>query len=140
MAALDRLRKDAEARVERAKEEVRNQINEQLENTTKRTILENERLAAELGYQSRQTEKLLKRQQLLLDEATELRRQLQVSSKTQDAMARRNHAYQKTIKTLVRHWLADWLAGLLASGRGGGGAQGARQQHLLYFYSASTRW
>jgi hypothetical protein len=101
MAALDRLRKDAEARVERAKEEVRNQINEQLENTTKRTILENERLAAELGYQSRQTEKLLKRQQLLLDESTELRRQLQVSNKTQDAMARRNHTYQKTIKTLV---------------------------------------
>lgn len=36
--------------------------------TTKRTIMENEQMSIELSYQSRQTEKLLSRNNVLLEE------------------------------------------------------------------------
>ena len=40
----------------------------QLEMTTKRTIMENEQMSVELAYQSRQTEKLLKKNNVLIEE------------------------------------------------------------------------
>ena len=40
----------------------------QLEMTTKRTIMENEQMSIELSYQSRQTEKLLTRNNVLIEE------------------------------------------------------------------------
>ena len=40
----------------------------QLEMTTKRTIMENEQMSIELSYQSRQTEKLLTRNNILIEE------------------------------------------------------------------------
>ena len=40
----------------------------QLETTTKRTIMENEQMASELAYQSRQTENLLAKNKKLLED------------------------------------------------------------------------
>lgn len=76
----------------------------QLEMTTKRTIMENEQMSIELSYQSRQTEKLLNKNARLVDENAELRRQIELSKQTETELAKRNGLYQKTIKTLVRRW------------------------------------
>ncbi|EFJ51363.1 hypothetical protein VOLCADRAFT_103408 [Volvox carteri f. nagariensis] len=73
----------------------------QLEMTTKRTIMENEQMSIELSYQSRQTEKLLNKNSKLTEENAELRRQLELSKQTEEELARRNNLYQKTIKTLL---------------------------------------
>ncbi len=73
----------------------------QLEMTTKRTIMENEQMSIELHYQSRQTEKLMNKNMVLLEENQDLRQQLALSKQTQEELARRNNVYQKTIKSLV---------------------------------------
>eukprot|EP00959_Pyramimonas_sp_CCMP1952_P066693 1392392-Pyramimonas_sp.AAC.1 len=46
----------------------------QLETTTKRTIMENEQMASELAYQSRQTENLLTKNKKLLEDNLSLKR------------------------------------------------------------------
>lgn len=46
----------------------------QLETTTKRTIMENEQMSSELAYQSRQTEKLLQKNLKLLEDNAALKR------------------------------------------------------------------
>ena len=73
----------------------------QLEVTTKRTIMENEQMSTELAYQSRQTERLLEKNRELLEEAGDLRRQVDLYKQTEMELAKRNHVYQKTIKTLL---------------------------------------
>ncbi|GAX79973.1 hypothetical protein CEUSTIGMA_g7412.t1 [Chlamydomonas eustigma] len=73
----------------------------QLEMTTKRTIMENEQMSIELAYQSRQTEKLLSKNNVLVDENGDLRRQLELSKQTEEELAKRNNVYQKTIKSLL---------------------------------------
>mmetsp|Transcript_5179 Transcript_5179/g.11289 ORF Transcript_5179/g.11289 Transcript_5179/m.11289 type:complete len:601 (-) Transcript_5179:161-1963(-) len=73
----------------------------QLEMTTKRTIMENEQMSIELAYQSRQTEKLLAKNAVLVEENGDLRRQLELSKQTEEELAKRNNVYQKTIKSLL---------------------------------------
>lgn len=73
----------------------------QLEITTKRTIMENEQMSSELAYQSRQTEKLLQKHQKTVNENASLRRQLELAVQTEEELAKRNFVYQKTIGTLV---------------------------------------
>ena len=73
----------------------------QLESTTKRTILENEQMATELGYQSRQTEKMLHRHDMLVEENAELKMELQLVKEAQDEQARRNLTYQHALQKLV---------------------------------------
>lgn len=73
----------------------------QLEITTKRTIMENEQMSSELAYQSRQTEKLLQKHQKIMNENLSLRRQIELAIQTEEELAKRNFVYQKTIGTLV---------------------------------------
>ena len=73
----------------------------QLESTTKRTILENEQMATELGYQSRQTEKMLHRHDRVLEENAEMKMEIQLAREAQDEMARRNLTYQHALQKLV---------------------------------------
>lgn len=75
----------------------------QLEITTKRTIMENEQMSSELAYQSRQTEKLLQKNQQLLAESGDMHREIELARQTQDELAKRNFVYQKTIGSLVSH-------------------------------------
>ncbi len=49
----------------------------------------------------RQTEKLLTKNNVLVDENNDLRRQLELSKQTEEELAKRNNVYQKTIKSLV---------------------------------------
>ncbi|GMH42618.1 hypothetical protein BSKO_10537 [Bryopsis sp. KO-2023] len=73
----------------------------QLEITTKRTIMENEQMSSELAYQSRQTEKLLQKNQQLFDDNSDMRREMELARQTQEELAKRNFVYQKTISTLL---------------------------------------
>lgn len=59
-------------------------------------------MSIELSYQSRQTEKLLGKNTMLVEENHNLRRQLELSKQTEEELAKRNNVYQKTIKSLVR--------------------------------------
>lgn len=97
----DRLKKEMALKIKETKANMMKLTDNQLETTTKRTIMENEQMSSELAYQSRQTEKLLQKNLKLLDENNALKRSLELSKQTEGELAKRNHVYQKTIKTLL---------------------------------------
>lgn len=73
----------------------------QLELTTKRTIMENEQMTAEVAYQSHQTSAVIAQNKDLDGRIAELRRALNLSRETENELAKRNMVYQSTIKQLV---------------------------------------
>ena len=98
---LDRLKKENAVRIKETKQAMLKLTNNQLATTTKRTILENEQMASELSYQSRQTEKLLQRNQELIDDNAALQREMNLSRQTEEELAKRSTVYQKTVKSLI---------------------------------------
>lgn len=62
--------------------------------------MENEQMNTELHFQSRETERLLDKNQALLEENAQLRRNLQIHKELEDELARRTHVYQKLIRKL----------------------------------------
>ena len=97
----ERLRREMEHKIQEAKEAFMRLTDDQLEATTKRTMKENEQMAAELAYQSRETERLLLRNSKLVEENRGVRRELALHRQTEAEMARRNHAYLRTIRGLL---------------------------------------
>mmetsp|Transcript_26507 Transcript_26507/g.50366 ORF Transcript_26507/g.50366 Transcript_26507/m.50366 type:complete len:539 (+) Transcript_26507:469-2085(+) len=97
----DRLKKEMALKIKETKANMMKLTDNQLETTTKRTIMENEQMSSELAYQSRQTEKLLQKNLKLLEDNAALKRGLELSKQTEGELAKRNHVYQKTIKTLL---------------------------------------
>ncbi|KAG2488088.1 hypothetical protein HYH03_013391 [Edaphochlamys debaryana] len=97
----ERWKREMAQKIKETKLQMMKLTDNQLEMTTKRTIMENEQMSIELSYQSRQTEKLLNKNSKLMEENAELRRQLELSKQTEEELARRNNLYQKTIKTLL---------------------------------------
>ncbi|KAG2430972.1 hypothetical protein HYH02_013505 [Chlamydomonas schloesseri] len=97
----EKWKREMAGRIKETKLQMMKLTDNQLEMTTKRTIMENEQMSIELSYQSRQTEKLLNKNNKLTEENAELRRQLELSKQTEEELARRNNLYQKTIKTLL---------------------------------------
>eukprot|EP00240_Pyramimonas_obovata_P004772 CAMPEP_0118924344 /NCGR_PEP_ID=MMETSP1169-20130426/2521_1 /TAXON_ID=36882 /ORGANISM="Pyramimonas obovata, Strain CCMP722" /LENGTH=416 /DNA_ID=CAMNT_0006865445 /DNA_START=354 /DNA_END=1601 /DNA_ORIENTATION=+ len=97
----DRLKKEMAQKIKETKQNMEKLTDNQLETTTKRTIMENEQMASELAYQSRQTENLLTKNKKLLEDNLSLKRTLELSKQTEGELAKRNHVYQKTIKTLL---------------------------------------
>eukprot|EP00439_Symbiodinium_sp_Y106_P055970 s364_g7.t2 len=78
---------------------------EQLDSTTKRTIMENEQMFTELHFQSKETEKLMERNQSLLEENAQLRRNLLIHKDStrldlENELARRTHLYQRLLKKM----------------------------------------
>jgi hypothetical protein len=55
-------------KIKETKQTMEKLTDNQLETTTKRTIMENEQMASELAYQSRQTENLLAKNKKLLED------------------------------------------------------------------------
>eukprot|EP00803_Ostreobium_quekettii_P004601 evm.model.scf_1052.4 EVM.evm.TU.scf_1052.4 scf_1052:32928-39739(+) len=97
----ERWKREMAQKIKETKAQMMKLTDNQLEMTTKRTIMENEQMCSELAYQSRQTEKLLGRNQGLLDENSEVRRQVELARQTQEELAKRNFVYQKAIRTLL---------------------------------------
>lgn len=63
MQEKDKWKKEMERRLKETRAYMMKLTDNQLEMTTKRTIMENEQMSSELAYQSRQTEKLLSKNQ-----------------------------------------------------------------------------
>jgi len=97
---IDQLKKDMQKNIKETREYLKARTKDQLDSTTKRTIMENEQMATELHFQSKETERLLDRNQQLMDENSQLRRNLQIHKDLENELARRTHVYQKLIKKM----------------------------------------
>lgn len=97
----ERLRKEMEAKICDAKEAFMKLTDNHLEATTKKTVQENEQMGSELAFQNRETERLLAKNSKLAEENRNAKRELELYKQTEAEMARRNHAYLRTIKSLL---------------------------------------
>jgi 3-methyladenine DNA glycosylase AlkC len=81
---------------------------EQLQTTTRLTILQNHQLTTELEYQSKvnlilnvkQTEKLLYKNNKMLEQITSLKKDIEIHKQVENELAKRSHFCQKVIKKL----------------------------------------
>jgi len=104
---IDQLKKDMQKNIKETREYLKARTKDQLDSTTKRTIMENEQMATELHFQSKETERLLDRNQQLMDENAQLRRNLQIHKDLENELARRTHVYQKLIKKMGQRSKAE---------------------------------
>jgi hypothetical protein len=73
---------------------------EQLQTTTRLTILQNHQLTTELEYQSKQTEQLLSKNNKMKSQIEVLKRDIEVHKEIEKELAKRSHTCQKVIKRL----------------------------------------
>ena len=97
----DRLKKEMLLKLRETKANLLKMTDSQLDTTTKRTIAENEQMASELAWQSKEAEKLIKKNDKLLADNSTLRRELELSRQTETEMAKKVNVYQKTLDTLI---------------------------------------
>mmetsp|Transcript_32875 Transcript_32875/g.81871 ORF Transcript_32875/g.81871 Transcript_32875/m.81871 type:complete len:543 (+) Transcript_32875:219-1847(+) len=97
----DRLKKEMLIKLRETKANLLKMTDNQLDTTTKRTIAENEQMSSELAWQSKETEKLIRKNDKLIQENQSLKRELALHKQTQEEFAKKVHVYQKTIKTLL---------------------------------------
>jgi len=97
----DRLKKEMLFKLRETKANLLKMTDNQLDTTTKRTIAENEQMSSELAWQSKETEKLIHRNDKLIGENQSLKRELSLSKQTEEQMAKKVNVYQKTIQTLL---------------------------------------
>ncbi len=119
IAEKQRLKDEMLRRVQEAKESILADTVQQLNDTTKRTLAENEQMTTELAYQSREVEKLIDYVGKLEAKSDELRRQLSLQKGENDALTRRNHALEQMVRALHR------AARSKASGAGSGSPRAA---------------
>ncbi|KAA6417714.1 MAG: hypothetical protein FRX49_12300 [Trebouxia sp. A1-2] len=139
----DAWKKNTAVQLKEMRERMQKLSENQLETLTKRTILENEAMAAELKYQSRQVmhshdldvyqrtkldvyflglpvergqdqaflqqlvELMVVKNQALLTEKAELRRQGQLAEQTEQELAKKSQVFQKTIKNLLSKMMEE---------------------------------
>ena len=73
---------------------------EQLQTTTRLTILQNHQLTTELEYQSKQTEQLLYKNSKMKTQIDTMKRDIQIHKEVEKELAKRSHFCQKVIKRL----------------------------------------
>merc|ERR1711988_728801 len=96
----EKIKRDYHDRLENDKAELLRMTNNQLEFTTRRTIQENEMMTAELGYQNKQTEKLVKVNESLEKENQDMKRDMELSREAEQELVKKNYQFQKTIKMM----------------------------------------
>ena len=89
MQEKDRLKKEMLAKLRETKANLLKLTDNQLDTTTKRTIAENEQMSSELAWQSKETEKLIKKNDKLLAENAGLKRELSLHKQTQEEFAKK---------------------------------------------------
>mmetsp|Transcript_136281 Transcript_136281/g.236971 ORF Transcript_136281/g.236971 Transcript_136281/m.236971 type:complete len:536 (+) Transcript_136281:165-1772(+) len=114
---IDQLKKDMQRSIKEKTEFLKAKTKDQLDSTTKRTIMENEQMATELHFQSKETERLLDRNQNLLEENAQLKRNLHIHKDLENELARRTHMYQKLIKKMAQRQQAETSMGMESSTR-----------------------
>ena len=95
---IDKLRKDMlmQIRTVRMKNSVTNE--DQLQGTTKLTVIQNMQLTAELDYQSKRTEDLMFRNHEMKSVITNLSKDLEDHKEVEKELAKRSHFCQKVIQ------------------------------------------
>lgn len=100
VAAKDKLKKEMFLKIKETKKNILSSTEDQLHDTTKRTMAENSQMSTELQYQSKETEKLIGLNARLAEENAELLRERSLSDQTQQELVKRTHFYQRLIKKL----------------------------------------
>lgn len=98
----DRVKKEMLLRMKETKEELLQRTDDQLNTTTKRTMMENDHFMEELSFQSKETEKLLTRFHTLEDEFKLLRVKTKMLEENEAVMAKKNYYYQKILSKLQK--------------------------------------
>lgn len=98
--ATDKLRKEMLHRLQETKTSLLALKKEQLQTTTRLTVLQNHQLTTELEYQSKQTEKLLFKNAKLQEQLNSLKRDVEIHKEVEAELAKRSHFFQKLIKKL----------------------------------------
>ena len=97
----DRLKKEMALKIKETNLSLMKLTDNQLEITTKRTIMENEQMSSDLAIASRSTEKLINKNEELIQEHSDIRISLELSKEMGTALEKRSRAYQRTIKSLL---------------------------------------
>lgn len=98
----NRVKKEMLLQMKETKEELMARTDGQLNTATKRTMMENDHFMEELSFQSKETEKLLGRYQLLEDEVRQLRVKTKMLEENEAVMAKKNYYYQKVLHKLQK--------------------------------------
>jgi hypothetical protein len=99
--ATDKLKKDMLDRIHETKQSLLALKREQIETTSRLTVLQNHQLTTELEYQSKQTEKLLAKNQELSNKVTNLQRDVEIHKQVEQELVKRSHFGQKLVKSLT---------------------------------------
>mmetsp|Transcript_17045 Transcript_17045/g.55527 ORF Transcript_17045/g.55527 Transcript_17045/m.55527 type:complete len:403 (+) Transcript_17045:18-1226(+) len=97
----DRLKKEMLMKLRETKASLLRMTDNHLDTTTKRTIAENEQMSSELTWQSKETVKLLDKNEKLGTVNQSLRRELSIQEETLKNLSTKVHGYQKTITALL---------------------------------------
>jgi hypothetical protein len=100
VAEKETLKKEMVMRIRETKANLLSMTEDQLHATTKRTIMENEQMAAELAFQAKEAERLLRRNQRLMDDTKSLKRDLELQENMNKELAKRTHFYGELTKRL----------------------------------------
>jgi hypothetical protein len=100
MMQKDRLKNEMLRKIRETKLSLLAMTEDQLHTTTKRTIMENEQITTELQYQSRETERIIRRNNKLEAQNKAMRRQMELAKDSQVMLAKRTHFYHKLITRL----------------------------------------
>ncbi|CDW78724.1 UNKNOWN [Stylonychia lemnae] len=98
--ATEKLRKDMLYKIKETKANLLALNDEQLQTTTRLTILQNHQLTTELEYQSKQTEQLLYKNNKMKQQIETLKRDIEIHKEVEKELAKRSHFCQKVIKRL----------------------------------------
>jgi len=97
----ERLRKEMEARIREAKETFMQMTDGLLGAATQETMRINDQMASELGFQHRETERLVHKNRKLSEENVATHRELMLYKHAEAELSKRNHAYLTTITSLI---------------------------------------
>lgn len=89
--ATEKLRKDMLYKIKETKANLLALNDEQLQTTTRLTILQNHQLTTELEYQSKQTEQLLSKNNKMKSQIEILKRDIEVHKEIEKELAKRSH-------------------------------------------------
>jgi len=96
----DRLKNEMLRKIRETKLSLLSMTEDQLHTTTKRTIMENEQMTTELQYQSKETERIIKKNAKLQEENAKLRREAELAAGTQTIMAKKTMFFTTLIQKL----------------------------------------
>lgn len=98
--ATENLKENMKEKIDETKANLKALNDEQLQTTTRLTILQNHQLTTELEYQSKQTEKLLNKNNKMQEQISSLKRDIELHKEIESELAKKFHRSQKKIKKL----------------------------------------